>query len=141
MPLLLVRLSFESEHDGVPFDAHVSLEQRRDAERPVLARVALAAHAEESLADEPHDRGSNAIARERRPTRDLRVERLANAREVAREAAHTVVLALLAHRDRALVIAILLAPLHVEAPRLNRGTRARRNVYVAPCRMDAHRVD
>ena len=141
VPLLLVRLPLELEDDRVPLHAHVSLEQRRDAERVVLARVALAAHAKKSLADEPHDCRRHAIARELRPLGDLRVERLANARKVAREPAHAIVLALLARGDGALVIAVLLAPLRVEAPRLDRGTRARGDVHVAPRGRNSHRID
>ena len=62
-------------------------------------------------------------------------------RQVARQAAHAVILALLAHGDRALVVAILLAPLGVEAPRLDRGARAGGDVHVAPRGRNAHRVD
>ena len=139
--LLLVRLPLEVEGDRVLLDVHVALEQRRDAEGVVLARVALAADAEEALADEAHDGGGDAIARELLPARDLRVERLADAREIAREAAHAIVLALLARGDGALVIAILLAPLHVEAPRLDRRARGRGDVHVAPGGRNLHRVD
>ena len=76
--LRLVRLPHELEDDRVPLHAHVPFEQRRDAERLVLACVTLAAHAKESLADETHHRCGHAIARElpsplRSPNRASRV--------------------------------------------------------------------
>jgi len=135
------RLPLELEDDCVPLYVHVALVQRRDAEGVILARVSLAAHAKKPLADEPHDGGRNAIPRELRSAGDLRVERLPDARQVAREPAYAIVFPLLARGDGALVISVLLAPLRVEAPRLDGGTRARGDVHLAPGGRDFHRVD
>lgn len=131
----------EVEDDGTAIHVDVPLEHRRDTERPVLARIALAADAKEALADEAYHGGGDAVAREHVAVRDLAVERLANAREVAGEMAHAIILALLAYCDRPFVIAILLAPLHVEAPRLDRGARHGGDVHVAPCRRKHQGVD
>jgi hypothetical protein len=51
------------EHDAVAVVVHVALEQRADAERLVLLGVAVAADAEERLADEPHHAGAHAALR------------------------------------------------------------------------------
>src|SRR3569833_1522726 len=52
-----------------------------------------------------------------------------------------MVFAQLASLDRTLVVAILLAPARIKAPGLNRRTRRRRDVDVAPRRRHAQRVD
>jgi hypothetical protein len=112
------------EHHAVAVVVHVALEQRADAERLVLLGVAVAADAEERLADEPHHPGAHAalgealtVARRAEVLRDGG----ADAREVAGHLPHAVELAELPHLGGALVVAVLLATLGVVPPRLHRG--------------------
>src|SRR5688572_20744811 len=140
LPLLLPRLPTIGEGDRLAFHADVRLAQRGDAERAVLARVALSARPEAPALDELRDRRGHARTIDRASAQVGR-EGAADAREIPAELAYAVVLAQLARFHRTLVVAVLLATACVDSPRLNGGGGAQRDVDFAPCRWNRERRD
>jgi len=144
LPLPDLSLPAVHQPGGAGAHANVRLAERRDAERAVLAQIALAAHAAERLADQAkHRRGDGVDVQRTRGGGGPRVvfHRAAQMRQFLRQLSHAVVLPQLAPLDGTGVVPVLLAPARVEPPRLNRRSRRPRDVHVAPGRRNAQRVD
>ena len=140
LPLFLVPLSEVGEHDTFALDRNVGLSQRRYAICAVLTCIPLPPDATEALADQPEYGRGNRHAIQC-PARGVRAEGLTHSRQRLGELSHSIVLPQIAPLDGARVIAVLLAPARVEAPRLNAGARARGHVHVAPGGRNAERID
>ena len=144
LPLPDLALAPILELRGACRDGHVRLAQRRNAERSVLAEIALPAHSAERLTDQSQHGCRDDVDIERgRPCRgsSVALHDLTKSRQLLRKLAHAMMLAQLASLDRAFVVAILLAPARVESPCLNRRARRVGDVHVAPRRRNAQRRD
>src|SRR5688572_15477425 len=140
LPVLDPALAVVLEDETGPIHTHVRLVERRDAECAVFLEIPLAADAKEPIADQPDDGGQDVLAAEVIAT-EVAIQRFPNARQIARECANAVKLRGLAALDGAVMVAVLLATLGVDAPCLNRGALAGRDVDRMPCGGDAKRVD
>ena len=114
--------------------------ERREAERAVLARVALVADPDERRREQPHDGGEHLRARHARQ-REIAPRARADARQRRAERAQAAVLRLVAHLAPARVIAILLAAARVARRRLDVAVRRATDPHVAPRRRHDEAMD
>src|SRR5258708_4003115 len=128
------------EHGPSTLHAHMSLPQRRNAERPILLGISLTADTEEALADETHDRGRGSAPSAGRRC-GIRAHLFANGGQPLRELAHPVVFAQLSTLHGARVVAILLAALPIHPPRLHLVRGGRSDMDVGPARRNHERPD
>ena len=136
----LAALAAELELEARAGDADVAVAHRREAERPVRARVLLVADPHERRLEQPHERREDLLARHA-GEREVASHPPAQRRERAREVDQLVVLRLVADLAPARVVAVLLAPPRVTSDGLDVAAGRRADAHVRPRRRDRECAD
>ena len=113
----------------------VSSAKRREPEGAVVARVLVAADADERLLQQPHDRGEHFFTRKRR-LRDVLLDASPDARQHFAELDHSAELRVVANLAIPRVIAVLLATPCVPGGDLQVSAGRRTDPHVRPSRRD-----
>ena len=118
----------------------MTVAQRGETERPVLACVLLVADPDERRLEEADDESEHLLSRQSSPAK-VAIGPAADPGQCPGELDQTAVLRLVSHLAPARVVSVLLAAASVATDGLDVATLDRRDPDVGPCRWDGQRLE